>query len=413
MSMCLDVTNFIKDNMNGRKNLVALCDRLSLEAKLNARGKLNRPKAPYCVKLTKSKEVFRWLKTLTFLDCYAVNIKRVINVRTGKLNGLKRHDYHIFIERLVPVMFCGYFKADLWKMFAELSYFYRHICAKQVSKAMIQRLEKEIVVLVCKMETVFPPGLFNAMQHLQFRWMHSQEKELKKLRYMVHNKARVEGCIVEAFACKEITNFSSMYFSCANNVNAVGRISRSYCTSHVVATTFDRISAAFGSRLLASPPHLYPGQPGGTAPSQTGQGYWPSPTPWGSRPGGQASSPSGSPPLRTPPLRPTTSTPPTVRQAYVEICFVCLLDYFAFLTRSFTCLLGWLRIITRQQAGIRLRRCPLQHDGMIQQQCRGAVVSILLSLAIVLGFLSLVVNYIVLSCRTLLVVNYIYCLATV
>jgi hypothetical protein len=37
---------------------------------------------------------------------------------------------------------------------------------------------------------------------------------------MVRNKARVEGCIAEAFACKEITNFSSMYFSCANNVNA-------------------------------------------------------------------------------------------------------------------------------------------------------------------------------------------------
>jgi hypothetical protein len=37
---------------------------------------------------------------------------------------------------------------------------------------------------------------------------------------MVHNKARVEGCVAEAFACKEITNFSSMYFSHANkNVN--------------------------------------------------------------------------------------------------------------------------------------------------------------------------------------------------
>jgi hypothetical protein len=34
------------------------------------------------------------------------------------------------------------------------------------------------------------------------------------------NKARVEGCIAEAFACKEITNFSSKYFSCADNVNA-------------------------------------------------------------------------------------------------------------------------------------------------------------------------------------------------
>jgi hypothetical protein len=80
---------------------------------------------------------------------------------------------------------------------------------------MMQGLEKETVVLVCKMEKVFPLGWFNAMQHLlhlpwearvgghvQFRWMYSQERELEKLRYAVPNKARVEGCIVEAFMCK-------------------------------------------------------------------------------------------------------------------------------------------------------------------------------------------------------------------
>jgi hypothetical protein len=37
---------------------------------------------------------------------------------------------------------------------------------------------------------------------------------------MVRNKARVEGCIVEAFTCKEVTNFSIMYFLRASNVNA-------------------------------------------------------------------------------------------------------------------------------------------------------------------------------------------------
>jgi hypothetical protein len=55
---------------------------------------------------------------------------------------------------------------------------------------MMQRLEKEIAVLVCKMETIFPPGWFNMMQYLlvhlpwearvggpvQFRWMYSQER---------------------------------------------------------------------------------------------------------------------------------------------------------------------------------------------------------------------------------------------
>jgi hypothetical protein len=71
------------------------------------------------------------------------------------------------------------------------------------------------------MEKVFPPGFKNCMQHLlvhlpwevlaggpvQFRLMYSQKRELKKLRVMVRNKARVEGCIAEAFAVREITLF--------------------------------------------------------------------------------------------------------------------------------------------------------------------------------------------------------------
>jgi hypothetical protein len=158
MSMCLDVSGFTKDNMNARKDLAALCDRPSLEAKPNARGKLSRPKAPYCLKLTERIEVLWWIKTLKFLDRYAANIKRIVNVGTDKLNGLKSHNYHIFNERLMKVMLRGYFKPDLWKMFAELSYFYRQICAKQVSKVMMQRWEKEMTVLVCKMEQVFPLG---------------------------------------------------------------------------------------------------------------------------------------------------------------------------------------------------------------------------------------------------------------
>jgi hypothetical protein len=84
------------------------------------------------------------------------------------------------------------------------------------------------------MEKIFLTRWFNAMQyllvhlpweakvggHVQFRWMYSQERELKKLKVTVRNKARVDGCIMEAFVCKEITNFSSKYFSHANNVNA-------------------------------------------------------------------------------------------------------------------------------------------------------------------------------------------------
>jgi hypothetical protein len=46
---------------------------------------------------------------------------------------------------------------------------------------------------------------------VQFKWMYSQERELKKHRSTVHDKVRVEGYIAEAFTCKEIMNFSSMF----------------------------------------------------------------------------------------------------------------------------------------------------------------------------------------------------------
>jgi hypothetical protein len=96
----------------------------------------------------------------------ASNIKQAVNVSTGKLNGLKSHDYYIIIQRLMPIMFRGYFDANLWEIFTELGYFYRQICPKQVSKSMMQKLEKEIAVLICNMEKVLPPGWFNRMQHL-------------------------------------------------------------------------------------------------------------------------------------------------------------------------------------------------------------------------------------------------------
>jgi hypothetical protein len=66
---------FTKDNMNAMKDLAALYDHPSLEAKLNARGNRKRPKPPYCLKPIEWKEVFRWFKTLKFPGRYAANIK--------------------------------------------------------------------------------------------------------------------------------------------------------------------------------------------------------------------------------------------------------------------------------------------------------------------------------------------------
>jgi hypothetical protein len=99
---------------------------------------------------------------------------------------------------------------------------------------MMQMLEKEIPVLLCKMEKKFPPRFFNPMQHLlihlpyevkvggpvQYRWMYHIERALRYVKPMVGNRARVEGCITEVFTLKEVAYFSSVYFAEEHNVNA-------------------------------------------------------------------------------------------------------------------------------------------------------------------------------------------------
>ena len=89
-----------------------------------------------------------------------------MNLVQKRILGLKSHDYHIFIERLLPVVFHGFLPDNVWRSLAELSYFYHQLCAKELSKDVVRSLEQNVAVLLCKLEKIFPPGFFNVMQHL-------------------------------------------------------------------------------------------------------------------------------------------------------------------------------------------------------------------------------------------------------
>jgi hypothetical protein len=63
-------------------------------------------------------------------------------------------------------MLSGYVHQDVLKMLVELSYFYRQLCAKEIKKEMMEKLEKEILVLLYKLEKIFSLKWFNPMQYL-------------------------------------------------------------------------------------------------------------------------------------------------------------------------------------------------------------------------------------------------------
>jgi hypothetical protein len=97
VSTCLNITGKRKDNFNARWDTTDICNCLSLE--LNERG--GKRHAPFCLKVKNRKEVMRWMKRLKFPVGYVVGVKWCVNVMAGKIHGLKSHDYHIIMERLL------------------------------------------------------------------------------------------------------------------------------------------------------------------------------------------------------------------------------------------------------------------------------------------------------------------------
>jgi hypothetical protein len=110
-----------------------------------------------------------------------------------QINGLKSHDYHIWIEQLLPVMIRGYLPDNIWQLLVELNNFFCQLCAKELSRTVVEQMEKLAHVLLCKLEKIIPPDFFNPMQHMilrlvyeaqmggpvQGRWCYSIERQEK------------------------------------------------------------------------------------------------------------------------------------------------------------------------------------------------------------------------------------------
>jgi hypothetical protein len=122
-----------KDNRKAQQDLVELCNNPSVELKVNG----GKSRTSFCLKPQQRKEVMRWMKGLKFPDGYTLDLRRSVNMATVKFIGLKSHDYHIIMKRLLPVLFQGYFHDVVWTVLAELSYFYRQPCDKEITVEMM------------------------------------------------------------------------------------------------------------------------------------------------------------------------------------------------------------------------------------------------------------------------------------
>ncbi|XP_059650232.1 uncharacterized protein LOC132295992 [Cornus florida] len=220
----LDIDGKTKDTIKARMDLKETGIKKELHL-ISDGDKFMMPRACYQLSSTDKKEFYEWLKSIKFLDGYASNISRCVNVRDRKLSGMKSHDCHVLLQRLLPVAIRKHLCKDVCIALTELSLFFKKLCSRALLVDDLEQMEKDIVIILCKLERIFPPAFFDVMVNLTihlpreailggpvpFRWMYPIERFLFTLKKTVRNTARPEGSIAEAYIDKECLIFCSMY----------------------------------------------------------------------------------------------------------------------------------------------------------------------------------------------------------
>ncbi|KAL0405699.1 UNVERIFIED_CONTAM: hypothetical protein Slati_3883800 [Sesamum latifolium] len=186
----MDVKDKAKDNVRSQKVLELYCIRPEIHLFEGANGKTYKPKAPYTLSKAQKKELCSWVKSIKLPDGYSSNIARCMNEKECKFYGMKSHDYHVFMQKLLPIAFRDLLQKPIWEALTELSNLFKDICATVLRVEHMQKLEKNIVAILCKLEKIFPPSFFDSMKHLpvhlayeakvggpvQYRWMNPFER---------------------------------------------------------------------------------------------------------------------------------------------------------------------------------------------------------------------------------------------
>ena len=80
--------------------------------------------------------------------------------RSGRISGLKTHDCHMLLQRVLPAGLRGIVPKPMYEAIAELGRFFRELCAKTLRIEVLERMKVEIVHYVC-LSCCFDMGLIH------------------------------------------------------------------------------------------------------------------------------------------------------------------------------------------------------------------------------------------------------------
>ncbi|XP_060970000.1 uncharacterized protein LOC133037170 [Cannabis sativa] len=174
-----------KDTTNARHDLKKMGIRESLWIYEDVNGRQMKPHAPYVLTREKRQLFCQFVKGIKFPDGFCSNLKSKVSPDESNIIGLKSHDCHVIMQRVLAVGVRKFLPRDTATTITQLS--------------------------------ILGGPVF-------MRWMYPFERYMKKLKNYVGNKARPEGSIAEGYVADEAVTFCSMYFKgCETRFNRLDR----------------------------------------------------------------------------------------------------------------------------------------------------------------------------------------------
>jgi len=124
-----------------------------------------KPKTNYTLSTIEAKQICCWIKELRMSDGYSSNLARSVDVEKERIHSMKSHDCHVFTETLIPIVFNS-LPINVLNPLIEISHFFKDLCFTSLNQELLSRVEENILIIICKLERVFPPAFFDSMEHL-------------------------------------------------------------------------------------------------------------------------------------------------------------------------------------------------------------------------------------------------------
>lgn len=147
-----------KDNLKARQDLQHMNIKRELHPQKKPNDKYYVPPASYNLSKEGKQQFCEVLHRARGPNGFSGNISRCANVVQGRISGLKSHDCHILMQHFLPLAIRGLLPDHVTSVLFDLCGYFREVSAKVLYISDLEKLEERIIMTLCHMERIFPPG---------------------------------------------------------------------------------------------------------------------------------------------------------------------------------------------------------------------------------------------------------------